>query len=362
MIARGTCEAAFAAAVARCDPARLVREALDRRPIKAPIIGLAVGKAAMAMARGAGVVARGLCITNVLDREPLPPRWQVLLASHPLPDDTSVAAGRAALALVETAADTDTILALISGGASALLEVPESGVTLDELRRRTRETMASGASIHELNRVRTALSAVKGGKLAGRARGSVVTLAISDVVGDDPSVIGSGPTVRAGVAGDRVEVIGPLALFGQAIADALTAHGITATLDDTPLTGDVLDVAAALAARVDGPRVAWGEPTVRLPPDPGKGGRATQLALALAQQLRGTARSAFVGASDGSDGHSGAAGAYVDGTTWEAMAAAGVDPDAELARCNAAPALAAVGALFTAAPTGINHADVVILG
>lgn len=374
MIPRDECEAAFFAAVRACSPTRLVSEALERNPIPLrpdraliqPRIGLAVGKAAQAMAR-AIEVARGLCITNIDDGVGLPAGWKLMLASHPLPDESSVAAGMAALSLFESAGDNDTIVALISGGASSLLELPAPGISLDELRRRTAEAMASGASIHELNRLRTELSALKGGKLAGRAPVPVITLAISDVTGDDPHVIGSGPTVLDGRAGDRVEVVGKLALFGVMVTGALIStappHLYHLHVDrlEEPLIGDVLEVATRLA-REQGPLVAWGEPTVKLPPDPGEGGRATQLALALARHLRGSDRSAFVAASDGKDANTSVAGAYVEGTTWDRLTSAGIDPDAELARCNATHALARVEALFTPGPTGINHADVVILG
>jgi hydroxypyruvate reductase len=323
--------------------------------VRTPFVALAVGNAAQAMARGVSGATGGLFITNVSDGQPLPRYWRRMLASHPLPDESSIAAGMDALALVESVAESETLLALISGGASSLMELPARGVSLDELRRRTAETMASGAPIQELNRVRTELSALKGGKLADRALGQVVTLVISDVPGDDPHVIGSGPTVRDGAG--RVELIGPMALFGERVQAELTRRGLSPTRHATPITGDVLEVAASLAA-APSPLVAWGEPTVKLPEQPGEGGRATQLALALAKHICGKDRSAFVAASDGKDADTTAAGAYVTGETWDQIA----DPDGELARCNATQALAAIGAVFTSGPTGINHADVVVLG
>jgi glycerate 2-kinase len=377
VIERAICEAAFREAVAACDPARLVREALARLAVSPPIVGLAVGKAALAMARGAGSVSRGLIITPAADDRAPPPRWTKKLASHPLPDRSSVDAGLAALALVESAGEDDTVLALISGGASALLEVPAPGVTLDELRAHTAELMAAGAPIAELNRVRTALSALKGGKLADRALVPVVTLVVSDVIGDDPRVIGSGPTVRDGdgkpwlgqvaqhgdssAERDRVEVIAPMALFGECVQRALETHGHFMRRRIEPLAGEAGGVAELLAGEAS-PLVAWGEPTVVLPAEPGEGGRAQQLALLLARHLRGTDRAALVAGSDGIDGNASAAGAYVDGSTWDAIIAAGVSPEDALARCDAGRALGAAGALFTPGPTGINHGDVVVLG
>lgn len=357
MIDRGTCEAAFHDAVRACDPGVLVTRAIEANPVHPPIIGLAVGKAALAMARGLHV-ARGLVITNADDGQGVPPRWRLLIGDHPLPGAASYAAGVAALALVESAGEDDTIVALISGGASALMECPRPGVTLDELRRHTTEAMARGATIHELNHLRTELSALKGGKLAARALAPVFTLVVSDVVGDDPRVIGSGPTV---LEGERVEVIAPLAMFGERVQAALHQRGYEAKRRADPLAADTSEIADELSAAT-GPLVAYGEPTLRLPPSPGTGGRAQQLALELAKRLRGTRRTAFVAGTDGIDGSSHAAGAFIDGTTWDAIEAAGLLPQAALDRCDATPALAAVGALFVTGPTGINHADIVVIG
>jgi hydroxypyruvate reductase len=154
--------------------------------------------------------------------------------------------------------------------------------------------------------------------------------------------------------------------FSRAAAAALAERGIDAHRIIAPLSGDVGIAAVRLAAHPD-PIVAWGEPTLRLPPDHGEGGRAQQLALELARLLAGTERCALVVGSDGIDGPAPAgrpapAGAYVDGKTWDAIAKAGIDPNAALAHCNAGPALAAVGALVITGPTGINHADLVVLG
>lgn len=364
MIDRALCTTAFYEAVAACDPARRVREVLDREPLHGhDIVGLAVGKAALAMARGAGPVARGLVITTADDQRDLPAGWALQLSSHPAVDQLSIDAGIEAILVVESAQPDDVVLALISGGASALIEQPIPGLSFDELRTSITAVMASGAPIHELNALRTRLSAIKGGKLAARSRAPVVTLVVSDVIGDDPRVIGSGPTVRDGA---RVEVVAPMSSFGVAVTTALAAHGVAARRLSDPVADEVASVADRLAAE-PGTILAWGEPTVRLPANPGRGGRAQQLALELARRLRGSLRSGFVAGSDGQDGpavHGApvAAGAYVDGTTWDAILAAGIDPDASLHRCDAGTALDAVGALVITGPTGINHADVMILG
>ncbi len=357
MVTRETCEAAFHAAVRACDPGNAVRLAMPR----GPVVGLAIGKAAVAMARGAGPVSRGLAITVARGvDEPLPSGWRVLLASHPVPDATSVAAAIAAQQLVESCTPDETLVCLISGGTSALVELPRDGLSLEELVERTSRAMAAGAAIRELNALRTELSAVKGGKLVADCKARVVTLIVSDVIGDDPRVIGSGTTIRdnavASARADETTVVSPMASFGVAIAT-----GLRATYLPEPFAADVRDVADALAA-TSGLVVGWGEPTVHVPADHGEGGRAQQLALELAQRVRGTDRAAFIAGSDGIDGPTRAAGAFVDGSTWDAVIAAGIDGEDALRRCDAGRALDAVGALVISGPTGINFGDVMIIG
>ena len=365
MIARAVCSAVFREAVVACDPADRVAAALEREPLGGrDSIGLAIGKAAIAMASGAGHVTRGLVVTPHAGWTQLDPAWSVMRGAHPLPDGRSLAAGAEALRLIDSATKDDVVLALISGGASSLVEQPIDGTSFDSLRTRTQALMASGAPITELNRLRTELSALKGGKLAARCKARIVTLVISDVIGDDPHVVGSGPTVTSPPRdGDRVEVIAPITSFGLAVEAMLANRKLTARRIAEPIADDVTAVADKLA-RTEGIVVAWGEPTIRLPERPGNGGRAQQLALELAKRLRGTSRSAFVAGSDGIDGAAprGAAGAYVDGKTWDAIAAAGFNPDDALRRCDAGTALEAVSALVVTGPTGINHADVVIIG
>ncbi len=353
MIPREECERAFHEAVAACDPAKLVREALAGEVFD---VGLAVGKAALAMARGAGPVARGLAVAPVLDGAPLPLGWTARDSAHPVPDARSIAAAEAAIELVRSAGKGDRVLALISGGASALVECPIEGVSLERLRALVAQRIAGGATIHDVNALRTHLSAIKGGKLAALCAVPITTLAISDVFDDDPRVIGSGPTIDGR---GEVRVIAPMTMFADAIARVLELPRA-----DAPVVGDVAATADELAASR---AVAWGEPTVRVPADHGEGGRAQQLALELAKRLRGSDRSAFVAGSDGIDGppprgRPAPAGAYVDGTTWDAITAAGIDPQRALDRRDAGSALPAVGALFVTGPTGINHADIAIVG
>lgn len=414
ILARALAEAVLRDVIAACDPARRVREALAAAPLAAAPPGgrrlaIAVGKAALAMARGAGAVAEGVAVVPRGGGGELPAGWRLCEATHPVPDEHSAAAGAAVRALVGRAGSGDRLLALISGGASALAELPLGG--LDELVATVRQVMAAGAPIDEINAVRGALSAIKAGRLALASAAPVVTLAVSDVIGDPLAVIGSGPTigpwlahpgvpvddgaaaiwqraravlarlgipppsglgaeppVRRVVRSDRAQVIAPMISAAAAAVDALGAHGVAARLIESPISGDVEAVAPQLIGHAAaGPAVAWGEPTVRLPTGHGAGGRAQQLALVLARHLRGGARVAFVVGTDGIDGppppgRPSPAGAWVDGATWDAIAAAGIDPAAALATCDAGTALAAVGALVVTGPTGINHADLAILG
>ena len=415
-VRRDVAEAVLRDVIAACDPARRVREALGEPAIAERLAGrrrlaLAVGKAALAMARGAGEVADGIAVVPAGGGGPLPHGWRLLEAVHPVPDPRSVAAGAALRALVAGAGDGDAVLALISGGASALAELPAAGpAALGELVATVQQVMAAGAAIDEINAVRGALSAIKAGRLALAAAAPVVTLAVSDVIGDPLAVIGSGPTVGPWLASpgapvddgaaatwrrarqvlarlglpapaaldreppvrqvarrDQAQVIAPMASAAHEAVAALAARGVAARLVEAPVAGDVAAVADQLAQRgAPGARVAWGEPTVRIPAAHGAGGRAQQLALELARRLRGTARGALVVGTDGIDGppppgRPSPAGAWVDGATWDAIAAAGIDPAAALAACDAGTALAAAGALVVIGPSGINHADLILI-
>ncbi|HEU5058389.1 MAG TPA: MOFRL family protein, partial [Kofleriaceae bacterium] len=250
------------------------------------------------------------------------------------------------------------------------------------------------------------LSALKGGRLALASPVRVTTLVVSDVIGDRLAEIASGPTVpdptsfadacavverwsgwegmpapvrahlEAGLRGERREglaegerpddrallILGLDALVGAAV-DASLARKLAVQVIDRRLEGEVTEVARNLASelgRRDAVVIAGGEPTVVLPDRPGVGGRAHQLALLLAHEVRGTDTVVLVAGSDGMDGNTGAAGAVVDGGTWDAISARGLDPAEHVARCDAGSALAAVGAQILTGPTGVNHCDLVL--
>jgi hydroxypyruvate reductase len=344
----------------------------------------------------------------------LPPPVERLVGSHPTPDDGSVAAGRRALEIAMEAAATDVLLVLLSGGASSLLELPADGVTLGDLREATDRLLRAGAGIDALNTVRKHLSRVKGGRLAAAVRGRTIALAISDVVGDDPSIIGSGPTVadpttyadaldvlarfggsasfppavvrhlERGARGDGVETPKPgsarlsratTTIVGSRI-DALEgarreaeARGYEVLVHEAPVIGDARKAAAAYAERL--PRAArksgrlrcvlsGGETTVVVTGH-GRGGRNQEFALALAVPLAGRAGLAVVASvgTDGIDGPTDAAGALVDSTTASRAAAAGLrSPQAYLDDNDSHTFFQALGDLVVTGPTNTNVGDV----
>jgi hydroxypyruvate reductase len=339
----------------------------------------------------------------------LPATVEQQIGGHPVPTAGSLAAGERALAIARGAGPDDVLLVLLSGGASALMAAPAAGVTLADKRAATAQLLREGADIHELNTVRKHLSRIKGGRLAAAAAARTLCLAISDVVGDDVSVIGSGPCVgdpttfaealavaarrdvplpvavrahlEAGARGERAEslkpgdprlrrathvVLGSFETLRAAAERAALGFGITALPLAPPQAGDVAEVAALYAARA---RVAppgtllvgGGEPTVTLPPGAGTGGRSQHLALLLARALRGTAAAFLAAGSDGTDGPTDAAGAAVTGATWDAALARGLDPQAAARRCDSHPLHAALGTLVRTGATGTNLLDLHLL-
>ncbi|HEX6898433.1 MAG TPA: DUF4147 domain-containing protein [Thermoanaerobaculia bacterium] len=364
-----------AAALAAVDPERLVREELARREERFTS-AVALGKAAAALARGAREAlepgAKRLLIRPHSAPALLDPGWEQKTGGHPLPDRQSVAAGeRLERWLAEI--PPGPLLALISGGASACVEAPAPGITLDDLIATHRRLLASGLPIHEVNAVRKQISRLKGGG-ALRATGGrlprILVLLLSDVPGDDPAVIASGP-FQADEA-ERVEtiVLGSARTAASAAVAEARRRGLHAV--DGPLDGeavlaarDLVERGRALARTLGGPGVALvlgGETTVTLDEKAGHGGRNQELALAAAHEIAGgTDELVFTLATDGEDGPTRHAGATVDGATWEAVRRAGIDPEAALARHDSGTALAAVpGTLLQTGPTGTNVGDLAV--
>jgi glycerate 2-kinase len=302
----------------------------------------------------------------------------VARGGHPLPDAESFAAGARALALAdENRARGDTLVVLLSGGASAMLAAPAEGVTLDRKIAVTRDLLRSGRPIAEMNAVRKQLSAIKGGKLAARA-GRSITFAISDVhapIEDDPSVIGSGPTVLdAPLPGvDALFVlVGSRRDAMQGARESAERLGYAVRVIDAPVLGEARDAPRGIVLPPTGGRgvggepfcvIASGETTVTLPADGthGRGGRNQELALAFAMQPSLPEEYAFASAgTDGVDGPTDAAGAIVDGTTLARAREKGLDAAAALQAHNSYAFFEALGDLVITGPTGTNVGDLQI--
>lgn len=342
--------------------AEAVRTAIRQYDIPRPDRIIAVGKAAAAMASAAAAEwpdVPCLVVTKYGHGADAPAGATVLEAAHPVPDDASLAAGRALQEAVAACGPSDALLMLASGGASALAEVPVAGLDLAGLKAHTNALLATGADIGTMNAARTQNSQIKGGKLLAGFKGrSVTTLALSDVEGDALSTIGSG---IADAPKDAAFAFTAHIVASNAIARAAVAAAspIPVQTNDEALYADVAElgprIAAHLKAAAPGLHIMGGEPVVHLPENPGLGGRNMALALTLAREISGTAGlRILVAGTDGTDGPTDAAGAVVDGNTWTPEAQVALDA------ANAYPWLKAQGALVTTGPTGTNVMDILI--
>jgi len=372
-----------------CLPERVVPPHLPEPPLGRTFV-LALGKAAVPMARAVEAhwpgPLTGLAVTRRGSAEPLG-RVELLEAAHPVPDAASLAVAERLLSLAASAGPDDLVLVLLSGGASALACLPGEGLTLGKKQQVTTALLRSGASIGEINCVRRHLSRFKGGRLAAAAAPArLVTLAISDVLGDEPADIGSGPTVadpttianaqailrrydipdpERGWSETDKQVAGEYRMVASG-TDALAAAAEEARrLGYRPVTlecaGEARDVAReharlALQAPPATALISGGELTVTVR-GLGTGGPNHEYALAAALALRGTHIRGLAGDTDGIDGNSHAAGAFFDDTTASDPAAA----EAALAANDSAAFLAARHALFVTGPTGTNVNDLRIL-
>lgn len=406
------------AAIAGVEPGRLVERALRAEPPPADRLQLlAVGKASIAMAAGArgalgDRIVRGLVIGPVAASVPAPLTFA--RADHPMPSHDSELAGRAALALATTPTQAHALLVLVSGGASALMAVPASGLALYDKQRTTERLLRAGVTIHELNTVRKHLSAVKGGRLAAASPIPVLALAISDVVGDDPAVIGSGPTVAdASTFGDALAILErtggrdayPVAVVGhlergargeadaletpkpgdpslrtaewrliggrhdamQAAAQSARQLGYTVEVREEPVIGEARTAAGQFATWVEavqsrpGPVcvISSGETTVHVRGQ-GHGGRNQEFALALVEPLSSWTRPVVVASvgTDGVDGPTDAAGAIVrSDTRARAVEARLPPPTVFLDHNDAYRFFDPLGDLIRTGPSGTNVGD-----
>lgn len=373
------------AAVARA----LVDDDLEGKPITI----VALGKAAPAMARAAGTllegrVRGGIVVSNHV--APVPGGLELLVTSHPIPDQSSIDAGKRLLELVAAVPAASRVLFLVSGGGSALAEAPAGGIGLDDLVTVSAALARAGIPIEDMNTVRTHLSAIKGGRLAAASAAPSTTILVSDVPASAPHLIASGPTVPCPTRpGDALDILArhhltdrlpdrvvralaaapaPPAVNGNHVvaADAVMAAragvaaaeraGAAATVSSVALCGPARDmVREALAVAERGSITIFaGETTVEVT-GTGIGGRNQEAALVAAFTPPSGMFVTF--GTDGIDGPTDAAGAVIDGATLDRITAAGIDPAAALESNDSHPALDAAGALIRCGPTGTNVAD-----
>ena len=401
----------FDAAVDAVSPAALVRAHLPDPPRGRTVV-VGAGKAAAAMAQALEShwpgPLDGLVVTRYGHGAPCQ-RIRVIEAAHPVPDAAGRAAAAEILARVQGLGADDLVICLISGGGSALLALPAPGLTLEHKQAVNRALLASGANIVEMNCVRKHLSAIKGGRLAAAcAPAAVVTLAISDVPGDDSSVIASGPTVPdPSTFADALAVIDKYAIDAPAAVvahlrraaeetpkpgdsrlararisilataqDALRAaaacargHGLTPVVLGDSIEGEAREVARVMAgiarqvARHHEPvappcvLLSGGETTVSVR-GPGRGGRNAEFLLALAIALDGVPQVAALAAdTDGIDGSEDNAGCLMTGDTLLRARAAGLDPKRMLQANDAYSLFAATDGLVVTGPTRTNVND-----
>ena len=426
----------FRAALKAADPAEAVRRYVTverstlrvgrkRYPLAAfrRVIVLGAGKASARMAEALERLLGERITTGLINTKygHLARLKRIALheCGHPVPDSAGVNGSRRIAALAAKAEAGDLVLCLISGGASALLPLPAEPITLDEKQETSRLLLGCGATIHEINAVRKHISAIKGGQLARLAApATVVSLLLSDVIGDPLDVIGSGPTapdvstfatawkviekyslqdrippvvrhrLEAGMLGEidetpkpgdasfrRVQnlVVGSNRLAVDAAASAAREHGYRPVVLSTLIEGETRDIASMHAAilkeslatgRPARPPVCFisgGETTVTLRGD-GRGGRNQEFALVCALALDGLREVIALSAgTDGTDGPTDAAGALADGTTLARARTLGLDAASALARNDSYPFFDALGDLIRTGPTGTNVMDVRLL-
>jgi hydroxypyruvate reductase len=412
--ARAALRTLFDSAIAAADPRKVLAPHLPPKPTAGRCIVVGGGKSAAVMAAALedawpDVPLEGTVVTRYGHAVPTR-RIEVIEASHPVPDLNSQAGALRLLERVRGLSPDDLVIALMSGGASSLLAAPAPGITLADKQAINRSLLACGATITEMNAVRKHLSAIKGGRLAeAAAPARVVTLAISDVPGDDPAVIGSGPTVpdrttfadaraliaRYGITpspavaarlaqeadetpkpgtlpNTEFRMIATPMMALEAVARTATSLGLTPMILGDALEGEAREAGTLMAGIARGVRthgqplsppavlLSGGETTVTLTGAPtGRGGRNTEFLLGLALALDGADGIwAVSGDTDGIDGMDEIAGAILAPDTLARVRAKGVDPRAMLAGHDSHGFFQAAGDLIVTGPTLTNVNDI----
>ena len=404
--------ALFTAAIKAADPKAAIAAHLPQKP-KGRTVVIGAGKAASQMAAAFEVLWDGPLEGVVVDRHgPIASTRaiKVLQAAHPVPDHAGLVGSAALFEAVSGLTEDDLVVALISGGGSSLLPSPAGDLSFDDEVAVNKALLASGAPISAMNIVRKHVSSIKGGRLAAAAfPARVISLIVSDVAGDDPAMVASGPTVpSAGSASDalaiireyrmalpeaviahleaghqapdpgdpvfarnQVHVIASAGVSLEAAAHAAREHGIEAVILSDAIEGEAREVGkvhAAIAREIAQRNrpftkpvivLSGGETTVTIGSGPaGKGGRNSEFLLSFACEIEGLSGiTALAADTDGIDGSQDNAGAFADGQSLARMRGAGVDPKALLAHHDAWSAFDASGDLFVPGPTGTNVND-----
>ncbi|WP_106795651.1 glycerate kinase [Rhizobium sp. H4] len=401
----------FDAAVRAADPLTGIKARLPEKP-KGRTVVIGAGKGAAQMAQALESVWDGPLEGLVVTRYGYgcgTRQIEIIEAAHPVPDAAGLAAARRLMETVNRLTEDDLVIALICGGGSALLPAPPEGLTLEDEIALNEMLLASGAPISAMNIVRKHLSTIKGGRLAAATKAKVVSLIVSDIPGDNPAHVASGPTVPDGsTRHEALEIIRQYGLqLPQAALDHLNSpkadaprpddpvfsrhehhviasagvsleaaaaqakeHGIEPAILSDAIEGESRDVAqvhAAIAREVLGRNrpfskpvviLSGGETTVTLRAKGGRGGRNGEFALAMALAINGQEGIHLLAAdTDGIDGSEDNAGAFVDGGTVKRLRAAGLDARRLLDGNDSYSGFAAVGDLFETGPTGTNVND-----
>ena len=401
---RKDAETIIADSIREVQPDSAVIRALKETTLTGKIKLVAAGKAAWQMAKAASNylgerLEQGIVITKYGHVRGELPRIRCCEAGHPVPDEGSFDAARKALALTENLSKDDTVLFLLSGGGSALFELPL--IPAEALQDVTRQLLACGADIVEINTLRKRLSAVKGGRFAQHcAPAKVFSIILSDILGDPPDMIASGPTCPdSSTCADAMEIVRRYDLSLREETKQLLMVETPKALANAQwmITGSVRELCAAAARSCrklgyepffltdrlccqareagsvmasilrthagDGKKLAFlagGETVVRLTGS-GKGGRNQELALAAAEGISGLSNAAlFSVGSDGTDGPTDAAGGFVDGATRQRLLEEGIHIDQVLLNNDAYHALQRTDGLIFTGPTGTNVNDVTV--
>ncbi|KPU62379.1 glycerate kinase [Thermococcus sp. EP1] len=388
-------------------------------PINGGIYVLAFGKAACSMAKAVeevleGKIVEGLAVTKYGYALPLK-KIRVIEAGHPIPDENSMKGAQLGVELAKKVGENDILLVLISGGGSALFMLPEDGISLEDKMKTNELLLKSGAKIYEINTVRKHISKVKGGKLAKLVKGTLISLILSDVVGDPLEAIASGPTVKdpttfqdayrllklynvwgklpesvkrhieLGIKGEREEtlkedlpnvhnfLIASNSLACESAKRKAEELGLNAYIITTTLEGEAREVAIAFGSIIEEiyhrerpfkrpcVLIAGGETTVTIEGEPGLGGPNQEFALSIARKISGLRGVAVLAMdTDGTDGPTDAAGGLVDSYTLETLKERGIDVEEFLKAHNAYEALKEANALLLTGATRTNVNSIVI--